>query len=148
MTAEQLYVWLIEQLVEAEPVNRPSTLSDPRRVAVSATKRLGRLGLCGGDLYHRSTQVTTAHECASVLMDCLKALPDAIPIDRDILTVREAARALHVRTECIEHWIEFGGLEATNLGTTNSPRWRIMRDDLHAFLKSKSTQKVPSEPLA
>lgn len=39
--------------------------------------------------------------------------------------------------DTVRAWIDAGELTATNIGTTERPRWRIMREDMDACLERR-----------
>ncbi|MSU77461.1 MAG: DNA-binding protein [Gemmataceae bacterium] len=55
------------------------------------------------------------------------------------------ARRLGVNVHKILGWIRTGELRAVNLGDGTRPRWRIMSDDLQAFLEGRAAQ--PATPV-
>lgn len=99
MTLPELRRELTVRLKEAEPLDRPSELADPRGVAVTAAKRLGLLGYGNGngELHQRAHAVDSAPACAAVLIDCLAALPPAEEAQASgSMSVVEVAEALGV----------------------------------------------------
>jgi excisionase family DNA binding protein len=101
MTLPQYRRWLTERLKEAEPLDSPSELESPCAVAVEATKRLGLLGLGRGDLHDRAQLVDSPQSCASILIDCLAALPQDPNAPSPAMSVVEAAGVLGVSKETV-----------------------------------------------
>ncbi len=50
------------------------------------------------------------------------------------------ARQLGVDAHKVLRWIASGQLQAINVGDGTRPRWRIMSDDLQAFLDRRAAQ--------
>jgi excisionase family DNA binding protein len=59
------------------------------------------------------------------------------------LTPPEAAKIVRVSEEKIVVWIRAGELRAANVSEGRVPRFRIHRDDLQSFLRSR--EPVPPE---
>ncbi|QDV77036.1 Helix-turn-helix domain protein [Planctomycetes bacterium K2D] len=91
--------WLTDRLKEAEPLDRPSEVQEPQAVATEAAKRLGLLGL--GNHLDRAYGVTTPQELASLLIDCLAALPQAPDELQPAMSVVEVAGILGVSKETV-----------------------------------------------
>ena len=62
-----------------------------------------------------------------------------MPIDR-ASTPPVVARQLGVDSHKVLRWIASGQLRAVNVGDGSRPRWRIMPDDLQAFLERRAAQ--------
>ena len=63
------------------------------------------------------------------------------------LTVQLAAESIHVNKHTILAWIASGELPATNISSSSlRPRWRISKDDLAKFMRSRSTAKRKRKP--
>ncbi len=59
------------------------------------------------------------------------------------VTTAEIARLLRVSSEKVLGWIRRGELTAVNVGNGSGPRYRVSRDSLDAFLKSREVQPPP-----
>lgn len=68
-----------------------------------------------------------------------------MPTDR-AYTPPSAARLLAVNVHKILAWIASGEIRASNLGNGSRPRWRIMPDDLQAFLDRRAAQPTTPAP--
>ena len=55
------------------------------------------------------------------------------------------ARRLGVNSHKILRWIASGELRAVNVGDGTRPRWRIMADDLRAFLDRRAAQPAAKQ---
>lgn len=64
----------------------------------------------------------------------------------DYLTPPAVARMLGCAPDSIVAYIRRGQLRAVNLGHAIRPRWRIHRDDLRAWLDSRSNQRPAMTP--
>ena len=149
MTNLQLRRWLTSQLKEAEPLDSPSTLQDPQHVAVTATKKLGLLGLCSRELFHQGSLVETPQQCAAVLSGCLAALnrtdsrQPALPIDPELLTVREAAQQYNLGERTLYRLVERSELPHHRIGTAI----RIKPTDLLRYLEDQAQPQAALESL-
>ena len=139
MTLRQLRVYLNRQLKLAEPIDHPSTMNNPQRVATTAAKKTTLLGFGSGELVSRAQQVESASECAVVLADCIVALPDEGPTDPDYLTPADVARILGVSEDKVGRWIRSGDLQAASL-SDNRRQSIVRRCDLEDFLASRSAR--------
>ena len=107
--------WLIENLILAEPVDRPSELShaECKQIAKEAAKPIAKMEL-GGDLLERSYSVETPQQLAVLLADCLQALPKPVEQpepESDLLTVEQAAAKLgKVSPRTVQREIDDGKL--------------------------------------
>ncbi len=59
------------------------------------------------------------------------------------MTPPQVAKKLGVRPSRVLTWIKAGQLKASNLATGNRPRYRVMAEDLEAFLRSREPQPKP-----
>ena len=55
------------------------------------------------------------------------------------------AKRLGVNVHKILNWIRTGEIRACNLGDGSRPRWRIMPDDLRAFLDRRAAQPAAKQ---
>lgn len=62
------------------------------------------------------------------------------------LTTPEVAKLLRVSSDKVLNWIRKADLKAINISEGNRPRYRIRREDLDLFLKSREVQ--PPAPRA
>lgn len=115
MNHHQLMNWLTARLKEAEPLDRPSDLDDPQRIAIKATKKLVLLGVGTGSLYLAALQVKSPQDCAAVLMDCRVALAEAL---RPTEAPQPAAD--HTRPDFLS-----AGEVAAKLGCSDRSVWRM-----------------------
>ena len=119
----QLHKYLTEQLKIAEPLDSPSTMADPNHVAITATKKLGLLGLGTGELFTRAAAVSTPVECAAVLIDCLAALPSEsegappCPVPTDgFLNLEQAAAYLGYKPEGLRKIVKLKQIQHSQNG--------------------------------
>ncbi len=59
---------------------------------------------------------------------------------KSYLTPPEIAKLLRVSSEKVLGWIRKAELTAINVGDGNRPRYRIRREDLDSFLRSREVQ--------
>jgi len=119
MTERQLKTWLTSNLKEAEPLDRESALTEPQHVAITATKKLGLLGYGNGELLAKAGRVETPFECASVLIDCLSALPgdNVTPATtKGAMSVVGVAEQLGVSKETVYKLCAEGTIPHTKIG--------------------------------
>ena len=67
-----------------------------------------------------------------------------MPTDR-ASTPPVVARQLGVDAHKVLRWIASGELRAVNVGDGTRPRWRIMADDLRAFLDRRAAQPAAKQ---
>lgn len=62
------------------------------------------------------------------------------------LTPKDVAATLQVKTDTVLAWIAVGELTASDVSrpTSTRPRWRIMQDDLVAFLSRRRKHIAPA----
>jgi excisionase family DNA binding protein len=145
MNRQQLATWLTDHLKQAEPLDRPSDLDDPREVAITATKKLALLGLGDGNLYRQALAVESPQDCAAVLMDCLSAIgvePEPEPESNGLLTVRQAARRLRVSETVIRDACRNGTLRHSRFGSGRGTI-RIALEALEAFQSDNQQRTTP-----
>jgi excisionase family DNA binding protein len=118
MNANQLRTYLIENLKLAEPLDSESTLPDPQHVATVAAKKLALLGYGGGALMNRAYKVESAQECATILAECLRLLPDDEPDlgNGELLTVEQAAARMSISPRTIYRLVDAGELAHVRMG--------------------------------
>lgn len=140
MNRQELATWLTGNLKQAEPLDRPSDLDDPRETAITATKKLALLGLGDGNLYRQALAVESPQDCAAVLMDCLAALTDDKPEHKpapsngtavpDFLSARQVAERLGCSERSVWRMKSSGELpDPVQLG--GMVKWR--REDIEAL---------------
>lgn len=126
MSPKQLQTWLIENLKRAEPIVCPSTIENPQSLAITATKKLAFLGLGNSALYRAADQVTTAKDCAAVLVDCLRALQPARvtqPVESAYLDIKQLAALYGINERSVRRRVSDGTLpQPEKIG--RSVRWR------------------------
>ena len=66
--------------------------------------------------------------------------------ERDVLSIKEAARYLRVRASRVQALLTANELLGKNLGTHDRPAWRIHRTELLWFLTDFSKGPTPAEP--
>jgi len=149
MNRRELKTWLTDRFKEAEPLDRPSEMINPQDVAIKATKKLGLLGLCSRELFSQGSQVETPQQCAAVLSGCLAALnqtdirPQSLPIDPELLTVREAAQQYNLGQRTLYRLVERGELPHHRIGTAI----RIKPTDLLSYLEDQAQPQAVQESL-
>jgi excisionase family DNA binding protein len=62
------------------------------------------------------------------------------------LTPPEIAKLLRIFPEKFLGWIRRAELKVINVGDGNRPRYRIRREDLHSFLRSREVQPPVPRP--
>lgn len=137
--SNQLRTYLTEQLILAEPVDRPSELAaeDCEHIATDAAKRIARGGL-GGDLLERAYQVETPQQLAVVLGDCLSRLSEAQePEQGDLLTLKEAAEYLRMEESGLRKLIATKAIRF--IQRKRGGHIKFLREDLEAFLEENTT---------
>jgi len=149
MTKRKLKTWLKASLKEAQPFGRLSEMPNPQGVAIKATKRLGLLGLCKGDLFSKGGAAKTPQECAAVLCDCLAALNEpgiqqaALATNAELLTVRQTAQRYNIGERTLYRLLQQN--ELPNYGPGSSKR--IKPADLERYLEEQAQPVVASSSL-
>lgn len=87
-----------------------------------------------------------AAKAPSQRISMLGGMNATIPIPETVtyLTPPEAAKIVRVSEEKIVAWIRAGKLRAANVSEGRVPRFRIHKDDLAAFLRSREAVPDPS----
>lgn len=115
---ENLRAELRDYLVEAKPLDRPSTMADPKGVAEYAAKRVGYLGFGNAQLLAQASYVENPQQAAKVLVDCLAALPQPKPDlgSGELLTVEQAAARMNISPRTVYRLADSGELAHVRIG--------------------------------
>ena len=73
-------------------------------------------------------------------------MPKRQTLERTHLEPQQIVDCIGVSIDTVLGWIRDGKLRASNIASGMRPRWRIAKEDLQAFLDSRSNQTTTQTP--
>lgn len=140
MDTRELRSWLTQKMKEAEPLDAPSQMEHPNRVALKAAKEVSLLGCCDLDFYNKADEVKTPQQCAAYLAACLNLLPEEY-LDANILDANDVASALRITFDEVMELIESGKLAASSFNAGGQQRCVVRRESLDQFLRKQEIEQ-------